>query len=64
VSKPGFTWWGGILGPKLLNHHVCGACGFGFNGSTGKSNSTAIGIYLAVGVGLGVLLVILRVAAG
>jgi hypothetical protein len=64
VSKPGFTWWGGILGPKLLNHHVCSACGFGFNGTTGKSNSTAIGIYLAVGLGLGVLIVILRVAAG
>ena len=64
VSKPGFTWWGGLLGPKLLNHHVCGSCGFGFNGTTGKSNATAIGIYLAVGVGLGVLLVILRIAAG
>lgn len=60
VHKPSFTWWGGLLGPKLLNHHVCNGCGLGFNGTTGKSNATAIGIYLAVGVGLGILLVVLR----
>jgi hypothetical protein len=44
----GFTWWGGVLGPKLLKHVTCRGCGTGFNSSTGKSNNTAIGIYLAV----------------
>jgi hypothetical protein len=63
VTRPSFTWWGGLVGPKLLNHTVCGSCSFGFNGKTGKSNSTAIGIYLGAGVGLAVLIVILRIAA-
>ncbi len=60
VHKPSFTWWGGLLGPRLLNHHVCNGCGLGFNGTTGKSNATAIGIYLAVGVGLAIVLLVLR----
>ena len=64
LSRPTFTWWGGLLGPKLLNHTVCGSCSFGFNSKTGKSNSTAIGIYLGVGVGIAILFVILRIAAG
>ena len=64
LSKPTFTWWGGLLGPKLLNHTVCNSCSFGFNSKTGKSNSTAIGIYLGVGFGIGILILILRIAAG
>jgi transposase-like protein len=38
VEKPGFTWWGGVLGPKLFDHRVCRGCGYGFNGTTGASN--------------------------
>ena len=50
-AKPvSFTWWGGLLGPKLLSHVKCGRCGAAYNGKTGKSNSTAIAIYFAVGV--------------
>ena len=60
LTRPTFTWWGGLLGPKLLNHTVCGGCGLGFNAKNGKSNSTAIGIYLGVGVMLGVVFVVLR----
>jgi hypothetical protein len=48
VSKAGFTWWGGILGPIILNHHNCHSCGQSFNGRTGKSNNTAIAIYFGV----------------
>jgi hypothetical protein len=48
-TSPSFTWWGGVLGPKLLSHVTCNGCGTGFNSKTGKSNNTAIGIYLAVG---------------
>ena len=61
VSRPTFTWWGGLIGPKLLNHTVCNSCNFGFNSKTGKSNSTAIGLYLGVGFGVTVLLIIVRV---
>jgi hypothetical protein len=64
LTTPGFTWWGGLLGPKLLNHTICGSCSFGFNAKTGKSNNTAIGVYLGVGAALGILIVVMRIAAG
>jgi hypothetical protein len=40
----GFTWWGGALGSRLLNHVECMRCGTRFNGETGRSNNTAIAI--------------------
>jgi transposase-like protein len=58
-TKVGFTWWGGLLGPKLFNHVKCQGCGTTFNSKTGKSNNTGITIYfvvtslLAVGVVVG-----------
>lgn len=64
LHRPSFTWWGGLVGPKLLNHTICSSCGFGFNSKTGKSNSQAIGIYIGVCFGLAILLVLLRVALG
>ncbi len=50
-----FTWWGGILGPKLLRHAKCTACGRQFNGKTGADNTTGIVIYFAVLFGLGLV---------
>ena len=56
------TWWGGLLGPKLFSHVKCSQCSTAYNGKTGKSNKTVIGIYLAVstlvclGIGLLILL--------
>jgi hypothetical protein len=48
TPKPiGFTWWGGVLGSKLLHHVECPSCHARFNGISGRSNNTAIGIYLA-----------------
>lgn len=47
-KKMAFTWWGGVLGPKLLNHAKCQGCGTTFNGKTGRSNATAITIYVVV----------------
>lgn len=57
-----FTWWGGVLGPKLLHHVACPRCGARFNGKSGRSNSVAIGIYLiAVGsVATALMLAVLR----
>jgi hypothetical protein len=56
-AKPaGFTWWGGVLGPKLFNHVTCLQCHRGYNGKTGKSNDTAIAIYVGVGVLIGLVL--------
>ena len=56
VKRPTYTWWGGMLGPKLFSHAVCSSCGFGFNYKTGKSNATAIGIYLGISVVITILL--------
>jgi transposase-like protein len=48
VARMGFTWWGGLLGPRVLNHVKCNRCGSTYNGKTGKSNATAIAIYMIV----------------
>jgi hypothetical protein len=60
-AKPvGFTWWGGVLGPKLFSHAKCIQCGTAFNSKTGQSNNTKIAMYLAVssfiGLALGLLM--------
>ncbi|HSI36366.1 MAG: hypothetical protein ACAI43_21610 [Phycisphaerae bacterium] len=56
ASRMKFTWWGGVLGPKLLNHHKCAACSHQFNGKTGQSNAAGIAIYTVVGVVIGLVL--------
>lgn len=33
-----------------MSHVKCGGCGAGYNGKTGKSNDTAIAIYVGVSV--------------
>jgi len=63
VHRPTFTWWGGLLGPKLFSHAVCRGCGLGFNWKTGKSNATAIGIYFGVGIAIAIVILVLQAAA-
>jgi hypothetical protein len=43
-----FTWWGGLLGPKLLNHVRCQSCGRTYNGRTGGTNTLGIAVYMIV----------------
>jgi transposase-like protein len=52
VKKVPFTWWGGALGPALLTHVKCQGCGTQFNGKTGRSNTSAIAVYIFVATGL------------
>ncbi|MGH9821334.1 MAG: hypothetical protein ACRD43_14300, partial [Pyrinomonadaceae bacterium] len=40
-----FTWWGGVLGPKILSHVKCQSCGKKYNGKTGRDNTTNIVLY-------------------
>lgn len=47
-SPVGFTWWGGLIGSKILNHVECPACRARFNGKTGADNTGAIAIYMVV----------------
>lgn len=48
VHQPSYTWWGGMLGPKMFNHWICRSCGFGYNGATGESNRNKIIVYFVV----------------
>ena len=51
AERMSFTWWGGVIGPKLLTHVKCPRCGHGYNGKTGCDNTTKIVVYSgAVGV--------------
>lgn len=52
IKKVPFTWWGGALGPALLTHVQCQGCRTRFNGKTGRSNTSAIAVYLVVSTGL------------
>jgi hypothetical protein len=47
-SPVGFTWWGGLIGAKIINHVQCPECSARFNGKTGADNTSAIAIYMIV----------------
>jgi uncharacterized protein (DUF983 family) len=58
-----FTWWGGVIGPKMLSHVKCGQCGLAYNGKSGQSNTTGIVIYtVVVGVIVMVIFALLAIA--
>ncbi|MGC4102736.1 hypothetical protein [Ferruginibacter sp.] len=48
VTPVKYTWWGGLLGPKMLHHTKCESCGYRYNSKTRKSNTTGIIIYSVV----------------
>jgi hypothetical protein len=52
AKKVGFTFWGGIIGPRMLSHVKCQQCWTAYNGKTGKSNTVGILIYIAVIYGI------------
>ena len=61
-AKPvGFTWWGGVIGPKMFSHVKCQDCGRAYNGKTGKDNTTNIIVYSLV---LGLIAFLLFFAIG
>jgi len=47
-----YTWWGGLLGPKMMHLHKCQSCGFQFNAQTGKATKNAIIAYNLVVLGV------------
>ena len=64
-SKPvTFTWWGGLIGPKLLSHVKCLTCGSAYNGKTGRYNTTGILIYTLAGLAIVVALMVAAALAG
>ena len=58
-----FTWWGGVLGPRLLHHVRCQNCQECYNGKTGRSNNTAITIYVVVSALIGIGIFVLYMFA-
>ncbi len=48
AQQMSFTWWGGLIGPKILTHVKCQTCATTYNGKTGKDNTTNIIIYSVV----------------
>ena len=64
-SKPvSFTWWGGLIGPRILSHVKCFTCGTAYNGKTGRYNTTGILIYTLVTLGIVIALLIFGALAG
>jgi hypothetical protein len=56
ATRVAWTWWGGLVGPAIISHVRCRECGTCYNGNSGKSNNLAIGIYMGVGLLLGVMM--------
>jgi hypothetical protein len=56
AARVSYTFWGRIIGPAMICHVRCGRCGTTYNGRTGKSNDTAILIYILVSLGIGLAL--------
>lgn len=58
IQKLSYTWWGGMLGPKLCTHVKCRSCKKTYNGKSGRSNLRFILTYqiIAVVVVLGIVL--------
>ena len=63
ATKVGFTWWGGIIGPRLFSHVRCNRCGTCYNGKTGNYNTTAIAIYVGAAALIGIIVAILGIIA-
>ena len=45
ISAVKYTWWGGLIGPKLLHHTKCNAYRFTYNSKSRRSNTSGIIIY-------------------
>ena len=48
ARKIEFTWWGGLIGPRMFHHVKCLQCRKTYNAKTGRSNFTAILLYQVV----------------
>jgi hypothetical protein len=64
IAAPSFTWWGGLVGHKLLNVEQCMSCRRWWVKGTVQPGGTRVIVYLVAGIVLGlivgVLFVILR----
>ena len=61
ANKVRWTIWGGLIGPAMISHVKCGRCDTTYNGSSGKSNNTAIAIYMGAGFGIALLVAVFAI---
>lgn len=48
VTPVRYTWWGGLIGPRIFHHTKCESCGYRYNSKTRKSNTPSIIIYSVI----------------
>ena len=51
-----YTFWGGFIGPMIINTVRCNQCGTTYNGKSGDYNTTRIIIYYAVSIGIALVI--------
>jgi hypothetical protein len=51
-----YTFWGGFIGPMIINTVRCNQCGTTYNGKHGDYNTTRIIIYYAVSIGIALVI--------
>jgi hypothetical protein len=59
-----WTFWGGLIGPAIINCVRCNRCGTTYNGNHGDYNTTRILIYVGVIIGVALLLAVCGGIAG
>ena len=56
VSTPGFTWYGGIAGPRMIGHRKCGDCRYQYvMGGTHKDLYIRIAMYFCISSAIGLV---------
>ena len=56
LEEPGFTWWGGLVGHKILGVEQCKRCNKWWVKSTGQPGDTRVAVYMITGIVLGILI--------
>ena len=56
LHEPGFTWWGGLVGHKILGVEQCKSCKRWWVKNTAQPGTTRVTVYVVVGIVLGLAL--------
>jgi hypothetical protein len=63
ATKVTWTWWGGFIGPLIINTVRCNRCGTHYNGDSGDYNGGRIAIYVLICMLIPLAIGILRIMA-
>ena len=56
AARVHWTFWGGMIGPAIINVVRCHRCGVSYNGVHGDYNGGRIAIYIVVSIVLGLVI--------